>query len=130
MKSLLKYSAVLLGLIAAVVFALKLRAPPESLQNETDLAEQLLAAVAHDDYAAFVALGDPRLRRLAREDFRALAGQSAERLRGGHALQPLDEHWRGNFHVRRWKVAFTSGGPEATLTLAFRDGRVSTFALH
>jgi hypothetical protein len=130
MRSLLKYSAALLLLIAAVAFALKLRAPAESVRNETDLAEQLLAAVAHDDYAAFVALGDPRLRHLARDDFRALAGQSADRLRGGHALQPIDEHWRGNFHVRRWKVTFTGGGPDATLTLAFRDGRLSTFALH
>lgn len=127
---ILKYSLAAAVLLGAVVLALQWRARPEPERATLALAEQVLAAVAREDYAAFIEHADQRVRRMRVEDFRQLAERHASRLRSAHELRPLDERRRGTVHVCRWTVTFKDGSPDAIVTIGVRDGRVATFAIY
>ena len=127
---MLKYSVATLVLIAAIVLAVRWSGPPEPRRATAAVAERILQTVAREDYAAFIAEADRRMSKMRAEDFKLLAARHAPRLRQGHELRPLDERWRGDVHLSRWTVVFKDGGPNATLTVGLKDGRVATFAMY
>lgn len=127
---ILKYSLAAAFLFGAIVLTLHWRGAPEPQKATIALAAEVLDAVAREDYEAFVAQADGRVRKIQREDFQMLAERHAPRLRKGHELRPLDERWRGTVHVSRWTVIFKDGSPNAIVTLGARDGRVATFAIY
>lgn len=126
----LKYTLATAALLLAVLIALRWPAPTDSARAATALAEQVLEAVARQDYHAFVAQADRGVRKMSAEQFRALAERHAARLRGGHELRPLDDRWRGDVHLHRWRVTFKGGGPVAVLTVGIKNGEVAMFALY
>ena len=127
---LLRFSLAAAVLLGAIVLVVRWRGAPEPPKATLTQAQGILQTVERQDYAAFVALADPQVRRLRSEDFQLLAAQHAPRLRKGHELRLRDERWRGAVHVTRWTVTFQDGGPNATLMLGLRDGRVASFAMY
>jgi hypothetical protein len=111
------------------VLALRWLPEADPRKESADVAVRVLKAVQAQDYDAFVALGDNRVRKMSAEDFRSLVQRHAPRLRLGHELRPLDERWRGTVLVSRWKLIFKDGSPDAVLTLGVRDRRVATFVI-
>jgi hypothetical protein len=126
---ILKYSVGAALLFGAIMLALRWLPEPDPLKESADVAARVLKAVQAQDYDAFVALGDRGVRKMQAEDFRSLVERHASRLRLGHELRPLDERWRGTVLVRRWKLIFKDGSPDAVLMLGVREGRVATFAI-
>jgi hypothetical protein len=129
MHPILKYSLALFALVAVVAFAAKRLAPVVADRDEAAVAHRLLAAIARDDYGAFVSQGDGSVRKLRPEDFSTLVTQHGQRLAGAHQLTRIEDHWRGSFHITRWRLTFPDGAT-ATMTLGIRDGRVATFGIY
>ena len=127
---ILKYSIGAAVLFAAVMLALQWSRSVDPAGANMAIAERVLEAVERKDYAAFMAQADKSVRKMRAEDFRALAESHAPRLRGGHNLQPLDDRWRGEVQVSRWKVIFKDGSPDAVIMLGLRDGKVASFAIY
>jgi hypothetical protein len=127
---LLKYSLAAAALFIAILLALKWPTSADPVMSNAALAERALKAVEQADYAAFIAQADNRVRKMRLEDFRTLAGQHASRLRRAHELQPLDERWRGDVLLTRWKLVFKDGSPDAVLTLGVKNGKVATFMIY
>lgn len=127
---LLRFSLAAALVLGVMILALRWRGAPEPQKATAALAGQVLQSLQRADYAAFVAQADTRVRKMRPEDFQMLAERHAPRLRQSYELRPLDERWRGGVHVSRWTVTFKDGGPNATVTLGVRDGRVATFAMY
>lgn len=126
---ILKYTIGAALLFVAILLAMRWLPEPDPRKQSTEVAARVLAAVQRQDYEAFVALGDKGVRKIEAEDFQSLVQRHASRLRLGHELQPLDERWRGNVLVSRWRLIFKDGSPDAILTLGVREGRVATFVI-
>ena len=127
---ILKYSILAAFVFGAVMLALRWESSADPAKRNAVIAERVLRSLEQQDYDAFVAQADRSVRKILAEDFRALAERHASRLRSGHDLRPLDDRWRGEVHVSRWKLVFKDGSPDAVLTLGVRDGKVATFALY
>jgi hypothetical protein len=97
--------------------------------DRTKVAHQLLRALADVDYRAFVAPAGGHLKKLPENAFLQLAVQHGARLRHGYELLPLDTNLRREVEMTRWRVVFTSGGRDATLTLGTSGGTVRLFTL-
>jgi hypothetical protein len=126
---MLKYSLAAALLFGAVLLALRWRSSADPALTHAEIAGRVLHAVEQADYDAFIAHADNRVRKMRVEDFQTLAAQHAPRLRTGYEVQPIDERWRGDVLLTRWKLVFKDGGRDAVLTVGLKDGKVATFMI-
>lgn len=93
------------------------------------VAHRMLRALVDVDYAAFVAPTGGNLKKLPEDAFLRLVMQHGARLRGGYELRPIDTTVKRDVEMTRWRVVFTTGGRDATLTLGTSGGTVRLFTL-
>jgi hypothetical protein len=124
----MKLKIALLVAASVAVFALvsRFEGSRDPREQHAALAESLLHAMEQSDYGAFVHIADTGMRKLRREDFVALAGQNAARLKGGHELAFIRQSERSGITVSEWAIRFRNGAAPARLRLGVRDGEIAS----
>jgi opacity protein-like surface antigen len=115
--------SLLAALFALSGFAAHAAAPA----GEKAQAVRLLSAIAHNDFASFVAEGDAQFRQMPRDQFAQNGAQLAPRLNGGYEIAFLGELKKEGFHVTLWKLTFADGKDDALFVLSVQGGRVGGF---
>ncbi len=93
----------------------------------SEVADKLIKALVHDDYASFVADGDAAFKGLTKEQFEGAVKQLSARLKSGYEVTWLGELKQKGFTVSLWKLTFKDGGDDLLGTLSLKDGKVGGF---
>lgn len=120
LRSLLLAAALLVGGSLAA-------SASEPSKADEALAAKLVTALAQSDHAAFVVDGETPFQRITKEQFAAVAGLLAPRLKAGYAISHLGDLRQMGYRVTLWKISFADGGDDALATLSLKDGKVGGF---
>jgi hypothetical protein len=93
------------------------------------VAHRLLRALVDVDYKAFLEPAGGNFKKLPEDAFLRLVVQHGARLREGYELQLMNTTIRREVELTKWRVVFTSGGRDATLTVGMSGGTVRLFTL-
>ncbi|MDX3895197.1 hypothetical protein [Pusillimonas sp.] len=91
--------------------------------------EGLLAAVAEQDHAAFVAPGTPDFAAITPQQFSDVARIVGPRLKQGYTAQHLGNMMQHGHEISLWKLSFKDGGDDLLATLNTQGGKVGGFFL-
>ena len=91
----------------------------------------LLAAIKTDDYAAFVADGEPALKAaLTKPMLDEVNAQFAPRMKQGYRTVYLGELNQKGYQVYLWKLSYTGGGDDSLASLSLKAGKVGGFFIN
>ena len=110
-----------LGLAISSAFA------DDALSAAKSASDKLFAALANDDYAAFIADGDAAFKLLAKEKFESVVLQLGPRFKSGFEVTYLGELKQKGYAVTLWKITFKDDGDDLLGTLSLKDGKVGGF---
>ena len=115
-----------LSLLTAFLFSVSVFAaePPAASQAE---ATKLVTAIAFDNYAAFVADGNPAFQGLKKDQFESVVSQIGSNLKSGYDLAYLGDLNQRGYQVTLWRIRFKNGGDDLLATLSMKDGKVGGF---
>jgi hypothetical protein len=118
------HSLLAAGLLLGAAAGLAAAEPPKA---DAALAAKLVDALQNNDYAAFIADGEPQFQQMPQGQFASVAGQLGARLKAGHTLTYLGDLHQHGYEVTLWKITFSDGSDDALATLAEKDGKVAGF---
>ncbi len=120
-------------ILSLFLLALTARLPaapaPEPQPEEARYAAKLIAAIAHDDYDAFVADGFPTFRHITKDRFQAVCDELSSRLEAGYSLTFLGDVRRGGARATLWRIRFADDGDDKIVTLTVVDHWVGAFTV-
>lgn len=117
-----------LFLSAALVWPMMARAAqPEHFESER--LTSLLAAIAADSHADFIAGGTPEFAAITPEQFAAVAAQVGPRLRAGYQAEFFGRIRQQGHELSVWKIGFADGGDDFLATMNITDGQTGGFLL-
>ena len=91
----------------------------------------LLAAIKTDDYAAFVAEGEPAFKAaLTKPMLTEVSAQLAPRLEKGYHVVYLGQLNQHGYLVYLWKLSYTDGGDDSLASLSLKAGKVGGFFIN
>jgi hypothetical protein len=123
---LLKRAGIVAALIMLVWTSI-LNAATEGPSTEGTV-HALLAAIATNNYDAFVANAAPVLKtRITKETFTQVSTQLSPRLKKGYKLQYLGSLKQQGVEVFLWKITYTDGGDDMLARLVMQEGKVAAF---
>ena len=88
----------------------------------------LLAAIATNNYDAFVANATPALKtRITKEEFKRVSTQLSPRLKKGYELQYLGSLKQQGVEVFLWKIMYKEAGNDMVAKLVLQGDKVAAF---
>ncbi len=130
-KTLLTWSGILtlLVLFAGVPpLDAQTGAPPGEKIPGEKILDQLLTALAANNYDLFVANAAPALQsRITRETFSQVSAQLSARLKNGYRPQYLGSLKQQGVEVYLWKITFQDGRDDMLARLVVQDGKAAGF---
>ena len=93
------------------------------------VVQQLLDAMAQNDYQAFTAKGTADFAAIDQAQFTQVADSLSPRLQKGYGVEYLGTLRQQGLDISVWKVSFQDGGDDLLATLNVQDGRVGGFFL-
>ena len=91
----------------------------------------LLAAIKADDYAAFVAEGEPAFKAaLTKPMLTQVSTQIAPRMEKGYHVVYLGQLNQHGYLVYLWKFSYTDGGDDSLASLSLKAGKVGGFFIN
>ena len=108
-----------------------LAAPPTAPAPVERVFTSLLTAIRADDYAAFVADGEPVFKAaLTRPMLDEVNAQFAPRIKQGYRAIYLGELNQKGYLVYLWKLSYTGGGDDSLASLSLKAGKVGGFFIN
>jgi len=105
-----------------------LPAPPVQQPSTQGTVDTLLAAIATNNYDAFVANAAPALKtRITKEEFRRVSTQLSPRLKKGYELQYLGSLKQRGVEVFLWKIIYKDAGSDMLARLVLQGDKVAGF---
>lgn len=93
------------------------------------VVQQLLDAMAQNDYQAFTAQGTADFAAIDEAEFVQVANSLSPRLQKGYAVEYLGTLRQQGLDISVWKVTFQDNGDDLLATLNVQNGRVGGFFL-
>ncbi len=97
--------------------------------NDQAVVQQLLEAMAKNDYQAFIAQGTADFAAIEQAQFAQVADSLSPRLQKGYSVEYLGNLRQQGLDISVWKVSFQDGGDDLLATLNVQEGRVGGFFL-
>lgn len=126
--SLMRMLAGLIVLAALTAPALAHSASPGGASDQP-VVQQLLDAMAQNDYQGFTSQGTPEFAAVGEPEFAQVAGAIAPRLQQGYSVQYLGNLQQQGLDISIWKISFQDQGDDLLATLNVQNGRVGGFFL-
>lgn len=121
----------ILGCLLFTIAVAAISPAQAATDSSTDqpVVQQLLDAMAQNDYQAFVRSGTPEFAQLGEPQFTQVANVVAPRLQQGYTVQYLGDLRQQGLDISVWKVSFKDGGDDLLATLNVNNGKVGGFFL-
>ena len=104
-------------------------ATPAGGGEDQAVVQQLLDAVAKNDYESFTADGTADFAAIDQAQFVQVSESLAPRLQKGYSVEYLGNLQQQGLDISVWKVSFQDGGDDLLATLNVQDGQVGGFYL-
>lgn len=114
--------------IAAVFLVTNVCAWAEPDQAARDLFKKLMEATIINDYDAFVAASDAKMKAaLTKPMLEGVSQQLKPRADKGYQATYLGELRKQGHDIHLWRLRFDDGGDDALATLSVKDGKAGGF---
>lgn len=97
--------------------------------SDQPVVQQLLDAMAQNDYQGFTSQGTPEFAAVGEPQFAQVASAIAPRLQGGYTVEHLGNLRQQGLDISVWKVSFQDQGDDLLATLNVQNGQVGGFFL-
>ncbi len=115
-------------LIAAVFLVASVCAYAEPNKVAEELFKKLMEATITNDYEAFVAASDAKMKAALTEPMlEGVSQQLKPRAEKGYQATYLGELRKQGHDVHLWRIRFEAGGDDALATLSVKDGKAGGF---
>lgn len=123
----------LLTLVLVAFASLMLHPAPQAATppggDDQAIVQQLLDAMANNDYQRFTANATPDFAAIDPAQFVQVSNSLAPRLQKGYSVDYLGNLRQQGLDISVWKVSFQDGGDDLLATMNVQDGRVGGFYL-
>lgn len=97
--------------------------------SDQAVVQELLDAMAKNDYQAFTAKGTTDFAAIDQAQFVQVSNSLSPRLEKGYSVDYLGNLQQQGLDISVWKVSFQDGGDDLLATLNVQNGRVGGFFL-
>ena len=119
----------LLLMAAALLIVPAVQAASSGGSADKPVVEQLLNAIAQNDYQRFISQGTPAFASVGEANFQQVADVVSPRLKQGYTVQHLGNLRQQGLDISVWKISFADNGDDLLATLNVTQGRVGGFFL-
>lgn len=125
MKSIVRYTILAIVLLPLASVAQQI----DNKQFAEKQLDQLLLAIADNDYEQFISYGDKRFEKIKESTFRIFESKFGIRIRSGYEAQYLTKLNKQTHKVYIWKITYAGFERETLANLIINDSEVAAFWL-